>query len=291
MTTFFLFVFGAAIGSFLNVVILRYDPRKLLLGKSLLGRSRCPRCGKILRWFELVPLVSFAVQLGRCRTCGVRLSIQYPLVEILSGLIFVLVPIHLKTFYFLLSTFHFTALSALWVLVFLALLVIFFIDLRLSIIPDETNLFLGLLGILIVFAGQSYFGPSQGSFLGGYSLIFGLRTGVGIWFNHILAALGAGALFAFIIFVTRGRGMGMGDLKLAIPLGLVFGWPDIIIVLGLSFIIGSIFGVGAIALRRKNLKSSVPFGPFLVAASALVFFFGQDMVGLYFKFFNGFFNF
>jgi len=291
VTTFFLFVFGAAIGSFLNVVILRYDPRKLLLGKSLLGRSRCPRCGKILRWFELVPLVSFAVQLGRCRTCGVRLSIQYPLVEILSGLIFVLVPIHLKTFYFLLSTFHFTALSALWVLVFLALLVIFFIDLRLSIIPDETNLFLGLLGILIVFAGQSYFGPSQGSFLGGYSLIFGLRTGVGIWFNHILAALGAGALFAFIIFVTRGRGMGMGDLKLAIPLGLVFGWPDIIIVLGLSFIIGSIFGVGAIALRRKNLKSSVPFGPFLVAASALVFFFGQDMVGLYFKFFNGFFNF
>jgi len=291
VTTFFLFVFGAAIGSFLNVVILRYDPRKLLLGKSLLGRSRCPRCGKILRWFELVPLVSFAVQLGRCRTCGVRLSIQYPLVEILSGLIFVLVPIHLKTFYFLLSTFHFPALSALWVLVFLALLVIFFIDLRLSIIPDETNLFLGLLGILIVFAGQSYFGPSQGSFLGGYSLIFGLRTGVGIWFNHILAALGAGALFAFIIFVTRGRGMGMGDLKLAIPLGLVFGWPDIIIVLGLSFIIGSIFGVGAIALRRKNLKSSVPFGPFLVAASALVFFFGQDMVGLYFKFFNGFFNF
>ncbi len=286
MTTFFLFVFGAAIGSFLNVVILRHDTRKFLLGKSLLGRSHCPHCRKTLSPAELIPIVSFIIQRGRCRTCRTRLSLQYPIVEILGGLIFFFVPPQIKTFYFALSPFELVALSALWVLVFLSLLVVFFIDLRLSIIPDEANLFLGLLGISIIALGRNYFGPTTGSFLGGYSLIFGLRTSMGIWLNHFLAAAVAAALFALIIFATRGRGMGMGDLKLAIPLGLIFGWPDIILVLGLSFIIGSIFGLGGVALRRKNLKSSIPFGPFLAAASALVFFFGETLVGSYFKLLN-----
>lgn len=286
MTTLFLFVLGTAVGSFLNVVILRYDPEKFLFGQALLGRSRCRSCRRTLRWFELVPIISFLIQRGRCRTCKARLNIQYPVVEILGGLIFIFVPRQIKIFYFALPAVHLAALSTLWILVFLTLLLVFFIDLRLFIIPDEANVFLGLLGILIIAVGRSYFGPAQGSFLGAYSLIFGLRVGIGIWLNHFLAVLVALALFALIIFITRGRGMGMGDLKLAVPLGFVFGWPDVILVLGLGFVIGSVFGFYAIACRRKNLKSFVPFGPFLAAASALVFFFGQEIVGVYFRLFN-----
>lgn len=285
MITFFTFLFGAAIGSFLNVVILRYSPEKFLLGKSLLGRSHCPHCRKVLRWFELAPIVSFLIQRGRCRACGARLNAQYPIVETLSGMIFVFVPLRLYPLFFIHNSL-FYILSLLWILVFLILLLIFFIDLRLSIIPDETNLFLGLLGILIVFSSRAYFGLAQGSFLGSYSLIFGLRSGTSIWLNHFFAAFIAGALFVFIILVTRGRGMGMGDLKFAIPLGFAFGWPDIILVLGLSFIIGSFFGAYVIVRRGKSFKSRVPFGPFLALAAALVFFFGETFVGAYFKLFG-----
>ncbi|HEY5221338.1 MAG TPA: prepilin peptidase [Candidatus Paceibacterota bacterium] len=252
LTLTILFVFGVVIGSFLNVVTLRYDGEHFLLdARAIGGRSHCMQCKETLQWFELVPIASFLIQGGRCRHCKTRLSIQYPIVELLSGLIFVFVPL----------TVGVSALSAtLWVAAFEALLVMAVIDIRLGIIPDEINIFLGVIGILLAIAP----GWEGGAVLG-----------------KVIGAAVAAVFFAILIAVTRGKGMGMGDLKLAIPLGLIFGWPDIIFILACSFIIGAIVGVFAIARGKSSMKSTLPFGPFLALGAAAMFFWGGPILGWY----------
>ncbi len=278
-----LFIFGAALGSFINVLGVRYDPERFILDtQSIGGRSRCPWCLNTLRWFELVPIISFLIQRGRCRRCGGRISLEYPLVEIAAGLICVFVPWRVSeaqifNFQFSISNYF---PSILWILVFLTLLLIVLIDKRLYIIPDEASIFLGFLGAAITFL-TALRGGSASSFIGSYAFFFGFPEN--IWINHVFAALAAGALFAFIIALTRGKGMGVGDLKLVIPLGFIFGWPDIVLIVALSFIIGAVYGIFAMALGKKSLKSAVPFGPFLVFASLIIFFWGQEAVGLYMR--------
>ena len=261
LTLAILFVFGIAIGSFLNVVILRYDGEHFLFdAKAIGGRSHCMHCKATLRWFELVPVASFIIQGGRCRRCKARLAAQYPIVELLSGLIFVCVPLALAAGAAPDASF---ALGAtLWVAAFEALLVMSVIDIRLGIIPDEINIFLLVLGILLALV------PGwQGSAVLG----------------RVIGALAAGAFFALLIAVTRGKGMGMGDLKLAIPLGLIFGWPDIVFVLAFSFVIGAVLGVIAVARGKNTMKGTLPFGPFLALGATTMFFWGAPMLNWYFS--------
>jgi prepilin signal peptidase PulO-like enzyme (type II secretory pathway) len=277
----FYFLLGAAIGSFLNVVALRYDPDRFLFSKSLGGRSHCPHCKKTLRWFELVPLVSFVAQRGRCLRCNARISFRYPLVELVSGLIFVFVPLRLVVIFPYLLPIAYCLLSAIWVLVFELLLLMALIDLRHFIIPDEVNILLGICGV--AFAAFLAKAASTVSFTGNLAALFSVSQNP--WITH-----GAGALFGFLLFgaiiaITRGRGMGMGDLKLAIPLGFLFGWPDIVMVAVCSFIIGAAYGVWVMAFRGKHLKSAVPFGPFLALGATLVFLFGYELASAYFSFF------
>lgn len=274
-----LFIFGSAVGSFLNVVALRYRPDKFLVGKAIGGRSYCPGCGAQLRWFELIPVVSFVLQRGHCRHCGVRISIQYPIVEILSGLIFVFVPSVLSSPYLPPATYHLQ--SGAWILIFITLLLVALIDLRLNIIPDEANIFLVVLGIALILLMGFNFGIEGGSFLGSYAPIFGFRSN--IWLNHAVAAAFGGIIFGLLILATRGRGMGMGDLKFAVPLGLIFGWPDILLIIGIAFIIGALVGGYAMIIRGKTLKSALPFGPFLSLSAAIIFFFGQEIANFYFN--------
>jgi len=284
--TFFIFLLGAAVGSFLKVVADRYQPHVLLWDKKVIGgRSRCPFCGTQLRWFELIPVFSFLWQNGRCRTCCKNIGWQYPLVEIISGFLFVSVPASLKTasiFDLRSSIPSFSVLPALWISVFLILLLIALIDIRLRIIPDEANTLLLILGGLILLVQP--FGEFQGSFLKQYALLFGWRQNV--WLNHLLAMVVAGAFFAFLILITKGRGMGVGDLKLASVLGFIFGWPDILLILILSFVLGSVVGVGTIIANKKGLKSYLAFGPFLAGGSLTVFAFGYQIVDSYFKVFK-----
>lgn len=115
-------------------------------------------------------------------------------------------------------------------------------------------------------------------------MLFGFREN--IWTNHLLGAVIGLLIIGLIIFITRGKGMGMGDLKLAIALGVIFGWPDIIFVLIFSFIVGSIYGVYLLIKRIKGFKDSVPFGPFLVLGSVTLIFFGQSILAWYFNFFE-----
>jgi prepilin signal peptidase PulO-like enzyme (type II secretory pathway) len=124
-----------------------------------------------------------------------------------------------------------------------------------------------------------------GSFLGSYAVIFGLREN--IWLNHLVGLAVGAAFFGVLILITLGRGMGMGDLKLAAALGVIFGWPDIILIIAVSFIVGSLVSLPALITRKKGMKSFLPFGPFLAIASLVIFFFGPDLMRIYFSLFSG----
>lgn len=248
-----LFAFGAAFGSFLNVVATRYDGEHFLLSTALVGgRSHCEHCKQTLRWFELAPLASFALQGGRCRRCKARLSAQYPIVELLSGIIFVCVPFVVAPS---------IAAAAVWIAIFEALLVMTLIDIRMGIIPDEINIFLGVMGVLL--------------------LLIPAPLGAGAVLAKVCAALGAGLFFALLIALTRGKGMGMGDFKLAIPLGLIFGWPQIVLTLIAAFVIGAAVGVFSIARGTNSMKGTLPFGPFLALGAAITFFWGAAIISWY----------
>jgi len=279
MVIFFLFLFGVVIGSFLNVVSLRYDGEHFLLDPRMIGgRSHCPHCGKTLRWFELVPILSFLVQRGRCRHCKTRISIQYPVVEFISGIIFVLVPWRVAGFSAIgLAGWPF---SALWIFALLTLLTLSIIDMRTGIIPDELNIALGVIAVLLgIFAAISGAGASL---LGTFSDL--LRIEGSVWVGRMTGAIFGFAFFEFLVLVTRKKGIGMGDVKLALPLGLLFGWPDILPVIGFAFICGAIIGILLIFLKKKTMKATLPFGPFLAFSSAFIFLFGLPAAEWYLHF-------
>lgn len=283
MTAFFLFTFGVIIGSFLNVVALRYSEDKNIFSLAHLGgRSNCQHCHQTLTWYELVPIFSFLLQKGKCWICAKKLSWQYPLVELASGFIFLL-PLY---FYALRPTPYALIESIVWISAFLIFLLIWAIDFRLYMIPDELNFLLAILGLILIDAQNLYgsFSEFSGSFFGGYAALFGLRSGV--WQNHIWAMIIGAAIVGIIILLTRGNGMGMGDLKLMAALGLLYGWPDVLFIFMLASVIGAAVSLVLMLARKKTMKSSVPFGPFLVMGAVSVFFFGETLIRGYFNFFG-----
>jgi prepilin signal peptidase PulO-like enzyme (type II secretory pathway) len=283
-----LFLFGVAFGSFLNVVSMRYEPSGRLFSRaSIGGRSHCPSCGKVLAWYELIPVVSFLIQRGRCRSCAARLSIQYPFVEILVGLIFVFVPLTIKNIFFPFTIpwapVPFIVASALWVAVFMALVLVFLIDAKHYLIPNGLNLFIFLAGIAWVALAVSwrlFSGIAGGSFLGNYGML--IPSLANPWWAHGLGLVAGAGFFFVLVVLTLGKAMGMGDVKLMAGLGLLMGWPDILPVMLLSFVIGALFSVWLMIRSRKKMSDMVPFGPFIVIAFALVFFFGAGLMGAYF---------
>lgn len=291
-----LFVFGLIIGSFLNVLVLRYDPAgKLFDAKKLSGRSHCPHCNHQLEASELVPLWSFFVQKGKCRECGHKLSFQYPILEFLSGAIFAGVPFFIVKFYglslinfasFQLESFYY-AIILFWVVSFLIWLVIAIIDFRQYVVPNELNVLLAVLGIaaaaiLVVYAEKFF--PFRESFLKQYQLIFSPFQEVAL--NRILGLFAGGAFFGLLVFLSRGRGMGMGDVKLAAASGLVLGWPDIALAAILSFVIGGIIGGIFLASGKRTMKDRIPFAPFFVAGIFITVFFGHAIISGYFSLFG-----
>lgn len=229
----------------MNVLALRYDGHW-----HAGGRSHCPHCKHTLRWFELIPLVSFLIQGGRCRRCKAKIGFQYAAGELLSAAIFVFIPLRFASSPWM--------LPAVWILAFELLLLIAYIDFRLQVVPDALVVLLGCTAVL--------------------------ETAVaGGWLGHLAGALFGAALFEFLVLVTRGKGMGMGDVMLAAPLGFLFGWPDIVFLSGAAFVFGGIVGAHLLLLKRKTMKSAVPFVPFLAAAAAFVLFFGDVTLRWYFR--------
>ncbi len=296
LTIILLFLFGLAIGSFLNVVIFRYTPEKRVFDRKVLGgRSRCPYCGHVLGAGELVPVVSFLIQRGKCRICKHRLSLQYPLVELGGAAIFAFLPLFLNSTYGMSNIIFFTAaaplwyygLVAMWILVALSWIVLTAIDLRHYVIPNELNAFLFILGavitVLLAVHHADIF-PFRSSFLRNYTLLFSFSDGVLL--NHILGMVFGGAFFALLVALSRGRGMGFGDVKLMLASGLVLGWPDIALSTILSFVIGGILGGLLILIKQKTMKDRIPFAPFLVLGFFLTVFFGFAIVRGYFGLFG-----
>ncbi|HEY4475478.1 MAG TPA: prepilin peptidase [Candidatus Paceibacterota bacterium] len=289
-----LFLFGLVLGSFLNVLASRYEPeRRIFNSRSLGGRSHCLSCGKKLRWFELVPIISFIIQRGRCSFCDRRLSFQYPFVELASGIALAVIPY--AVFEAFQVNFHRTALglpiwyyilSIVFIVAALTLILLSAIDFRLRIIPDQTNVLIAVLGLAVAFIKSRYgiFGDFEGSFTEYYAAIFGLRNNV--WLNHFSAAFLGLAFFGLIVVLTRGRGMGMGDVKLAGASGLLLGWPDAGLAFLLAFIAGAIWSIILMALGQKKMKSTVPFGPFIALGIGLVIFFGKAILDYYFFLFS-----
>lgn len=258
----FSFIFGTIIGSFLNVVALRYKT-----GKNLSGRSMCFSCGASLRWFELVPLLSFVFQKGKCRTCRSPFSAQYPAVEALTGLVFAITT---SFFYFLPLEASFILLPF-FLIIFSILIVIAIYDIRHMIIPDLLVFlfaFLSLLFLVLTNSPEYFF-----SFPGILDLLAG----------PILALP-----FALLWALSRGLWMGFGDAKLALGIGWLLGLSSGLSALALGMWIGAFFSVGKMAwakMKRKKkkaltMKSEIPLAPFLILATFIQFIFAFDFFHL-----------
>lgn len=257
----FIFFSGTAIGSFLNAFEFRLHKKK----DFIKDRSKCPRCGTVLRWFDLIPILSWLVLGGRCRYCGKKISVQYPLIELCTGILFAVFAYQHFAFsnnFLVIEKFSlpYSIFTFFLGLVIVSGLIFFTIyDLKYGIIPDKVLFPL----ILITFFSYLliYIFQLQG-FLTELSFSF--------WTN-ILSAIGAGVFFFIIIFFTKGKGMGGGDMKLAIWLGLFLGWPNILYALYTAFVVGGFAGILLFILKVKKLKETIPFGPFMTLSALTVF--------------------
>ena len=242
----FLFLIGVFVGSFLNVIIDRL-PRKETIAK---GRSHCEFCKKELGWYDLVPMLSFLMLKGKCRYCKAKLSFFYPTIELSTGILFAFTYLWISQIYHL----PFTIYHLIYYLIIIsAFIVIFFSDLKYGIIPDK-------IVFPAIFISLAY--------------LFIIHNS--LFIIHLSSALGACAFFLILFLITKGKGMGFGDVKLSFLLGLILGFPKIILALYLAFLTGAFVGIILIVWRKKrSLKDTIPFGPFLVIGTLLSLFLGN----------------
>lgn len=249
------FLLGLAIGSFLNVCIYRLPRRESVVFPG----SHCPSCGKELAARDLVPILSYLWNRGRCRFCGGRISRQYPLVEALTGLAFLL----------LLRRYGLTPLTAILALLTSLLIVVSVTDLQKKLIPDAITIPGIVLGLLAGLAGSLSpltkwgIGISHGQI----PVLFGDFS---IWTSLLGMVVGGGVL-AGIAAVARG-GMGVGDIKLLAMLGSFGGWRFALASLFGGALLGSVVGILFVLLRGRDPRAPIPFGPFLSLAAFLAFF-------------------
>jgi leader peptidase (prepilin peptidase)/N-methyltransferase len=248
--TIIIFILGLIVGSFLNVCIYRL-PR----GKSVVSPpSACPSCNVPIKPWDNIPLLSYIFLRGKCRKCGERISIRYPIVELLNGI-------------FYLAVFKFFGFG--WHLPFLfafasAMIVITFIDLDFQIIPDAIT----LPGIVVGLVGASFILPDP----------FVVST-VGFK-NSIAGLLLGGGLFFLIAVLSRG-GMGGGDIKMMAMVGSFMGWKAVLMTTFLGSLAGSIVGIFLMLFKGKGRKTKIPFGPFLALGVVITLFFGGSIMRWY----------
>lgn len=242
-----IFLLGLCIGSFLNCIIYRLEQKK-----SLSGRSFCPSCNHTLSWKDLFPVFSYLFLGGKCRYCKKKISFQYPLVEIFTGVVFLSI---------FLSQFQpDKMLDAIFMFYIISVLIIIFIyDLKHYLIPDKV-----LFPAIAVAGLYRILGFGELSFL-----------------SYLFGAIMASGFFFLIFFITRGKGMGFGDVKLAILMGLLLGAENVLVAIFLASFIGTIVGLTLMMLGKKGLKSEIPFAPFLITGTFLAIIFGTQIIQWY----------
>ncbi len=291
MLLFFLFILGLFIGSFLNVLVDRL-PREESIAK---GRSHCEFCKHTLAWYDLVPVFSFIQLKGKCRYCRSPLSYYYPIVELTTGILFVLTasfvlnsvipsPVEGSYLQVLMSEILYFVQNDIMVVIFhlyivSSLIVIFFADLKYGIIPDKIT-YPAIIITLLFLVFNSF--TSKESWLS-----LSLQPATFEAGNRVTSALGAFLLFLFLFLITKGRGMGFGDVKLAFLMGIFLGFPGIVIALYVAFLTGAIFSLILIVWGKKKLKgSTIPFGPFLVFGSLVSLFWGNELLRMALRLLN-----
>lgn len=250
----FVFIFGAVIGSFLNVCIYRL-PRSLSV---VFPSSGCPSCGGIIRFYDNIPILSYLLLRGRCRKCRSGISWIYPLVEFLNATLYVLT--YYKFFYYSVwvVAVYFAFISA--------LIVITFIDFEHMIIPNEIT----YPGIPLAFVAGAAILPDPFSRMDSLGLVqsfIGLILG-GV-FIYLTGVIGKA--------VFKKDAMGFGDVKLMAMVGALLGWKGVLLTTFAGSLFGSVIGILLIKMKGKNWDSSLPFGPYLVAGALVSLFWGQEL--------------
>jgi leader peptidase (prepilin peptidase)/N-methyltransferase len=240
---------GLLAGSFGNVIIWRVPRKESIVSPG----SRCPNCGTPLRWYDNVPLFSWLALRGRCRHCRVRISVRYPIVELLTAALFGLTTALMPR-----GTDLIAYLPLMWVLVVLS-----FIDLQHKLLPNR-----------IVF-------PAIGAGAVLLAVAAALGPGMGIWARALASGVASFLVF-FLIALIYPSGMGMGDVKLSALLGMALGYlphggSRVFVGLFAGFLIGAVGGIILIASRRGGMKSQVPFGPYLAAGTVIGVLWGGDI--------------
>lgn len=233
-----IFIVGLSVGSFLNVVIFRLGKKKGIL----FGRSECPHCGRVLKWYDLIPIASLLVLRGRCRHCKKNISRIYPSVEIITAISFW-------------AYFYFKGFSAgnIYDLVLIsAFIVLIFFDLLYFLVPDKIVFPLITLALIYNFAAPDIK-------------------------SRLATALILAAIFAIMHLGSRGRWVGLGDAKLVFLVGMVFGYPLGVMSVLLSVWTAALIGIGLVAAKRATLKTALPLGTFLASSSIIFIIFQNEL--------------
>lgn len=241
-----LFLLGLCVGSFCNVLIYRIPKGEEFVKTA----SHCMTCGHNLSWFELIPLVSWLVQGGKCRSCGTKLSVQYPIVEALNGGMWLITGILFRGDWLTVG---------LYCILFSMLMVLSVIDWRTFTIPNGINLVILILGIIR------------------------LVTDLGRWPLYLIGLVSVSGVFLLLHILTRGQGLGMGDVKLVGAAGLLLGWPKMI----LAVLVGSLSGAIIHSVRMKGgADHKLAFGPYLAAGIWLAALVGGPLIRAYLSLFG-----
>ncbi|MFH0857019.1 MAG: prepilin peptidase, partial [bacterium] len=256
-----IFIIGLCIGSFLNVIILRLAENK----NFIKGRSYCPKCKHKLFWYDNIPLISFILLKGKCRYCHNRISIQYPLVELATAILFILAFKHwyaisnpsassgqvfqfpISNYLLLFSYFIFTAI----------LIIIFVYDFRWYMILDRVS----VPAIITVFCLNLYLGKSV--------------------MDLLIAAFAIGGFFLLQFLISKGKWIGGGDIRMGFLMGMMLGLKNGAAALFISYILGALVGIFLIIMGKKKMQSRMPFGTFLAVGAYIAMLWGQEIIGWY----------
>lgn len=262
------FIFGLIIGSFLGAANYRLKTAEDIVFE----RSHCPRCKKKIRWYDNIPLLSFIVLHGKCRDCKKYISWEYPLIELMTGVLFAGVAMKffgsslLGISGIISGSIDSNTIIDMSFLLFAVcyLVIIFWHDYDFMLIPDAVV----FPAIAVTFFFQVY------KYIQSPFSIVSFRSPLT---SALVAALGAALFFFALIWISKGKWIGGGDVKLGFLAGLIVGWPKVLFVFFLTYFIGSVVSLALIAFKKKTWKSQIPFGPFMVAAILIVLFFSEQI--------------
>jgi len=274
---FFILVSGLIIGSFINA--LQY---RIQIGQKNTGRSYCPKCKHTLAWYDLLPVISWVMLLGKCRYCHKKISIQYPLIELITGFLFVAVGLvsglgpKIND-----ALFGFQPISNNLLIKYIVLLVL---------LLTITSIFI----LLALHDAKTSYILSYYAYTGIIlSFVYHLVEYAGKWqlidlldylYPYILSGVIPALFFFSLYLVSKGKWMGAGDAELALFIGIFLGSVLTPVAFYIAFIVGSIYGVGKIMMKKSQMKSALPFGPFLIAGCFFAYIVGQNIVNYYLKF-------